>query len=412
MSKRAALAKIIEDIRASYWFLPTVLALLAILLSQLTLHVDRAGGEWRAFLPQAWTNTQVEGARATLSVVATSIIGVAGVMFSLTLVAVSFAAGNFGPRLIGNFMRDRGTQWSLGILVSTFVYALLILRAVENDQAGAAGIDAFVPHLSMLVALALTGVSIITMIYYVHHIPETINVSNITATLGRKLTHALKELIEAGKGDDAESRPLPERSPDHRVVLGESGYVQTWNKAQLVALADEHDLSIRVECGAGDFVSEFTAVLSVWGAPDLPEDLAGALRDCFALGAVPTEPQNLLFFVQQLVEMIARALSPGVNDPFTAINGLNWIYVGLATAAQYEGGLRASAQDRVHFEALTLEMLVQRGIDDAAPYLRSDPLARAHLLRLLDRLIAECEGTPGGEVFQAAKARCAEAFAE
>lgn len=110
MKKRALVAKLLEDVRASYWFLPASLVCLALLVSQGTLFLDR-NPEWVPFEPpQAFRNTHVDGARALLSIIAQSIFGVAGVLFSMTIAAVSFASGNFGPRLIGNFMRDRGNQ--------------------------------------------------------------------------------------------------------------------------------------------------------------------------------------------------------------------------------------------------------------------------------------------------------------
>ncbi|MEY8839441.1 DUF2254 family protein, partial [Cribrihabitans sp. XS_ASV171] len=188
MAYRALALKTFYDIRASYWFVPTCLALLAVVLAQVTLWIDGHPDWVGTVLPESMIHTQIDGARTTLSVIAQSVIGVAGVMFSITMVAVSFASGNFGPRLIGNFMRDRGNQWSLGILISTFVYALIILRAVQS-KFGAE--EAFVPQLSLVVAMGLAFLSVMVVIYFVHHVPETINVSNIAARLGRELCHDL-----------------------------------------------------------------------------------------------------------------------------------------------------------------------------------------------------------------------------
>lgn len=407
MGKRAALAKLVQDIRASYWFLPTILAVLAVVLAQITLAIDLNTDRSWLVLPPSWTTTQVDGARSTLSVVASAIIGVTGVMFSMTLVAVSFASGNFGPRLIGNFMRDRGNQWSLGILIATFVYALLVLRAVQSDYGVAPDAVAFVPHLSMFVALGLTGVSIMAMIYYVHHIPETINVSNITAGLGRKLSAALKTQIDVAAYDrDEDPVDFPEREPDRAIFLAQCGYIQTWNKTHLQKLARDHDLFLWIDRGAGAFVSEVTPVVSIWSDGDIEEDVEQAMRECFALGAVPTEPQNLLFFVEQLVEMMARALSPGVNDPYTAINALNWLYVGLSTASGYKGGLQPRPGGRVRSAALDLPVLLERSVDDAMPYVADDPLACRHLLAMLDCLIRETEDPAFRRHFEETRAKC------
>ncbi|MEO1135283.1 MAG: DUF2254 family protein, partial [Pseudomonadota bacterium] len=174
----ANLIKIIEDLRASYWFIPGCMTIAALFLSFFMQWLDaQYGAAWLRDYDWA-TATRTEGARSVLTVIAGSIIGVAGVTFSITIVAVSYASANFGPRLIGNFMRDRGNQLTLGTFIATFVYCLMILRTVRNAAAEDASqsFDAFVPHLSILMALGLSLASIGVLIYFFHHVPETINV--------------------------------------------------------------------------------------------------------------------------------------------------------------------------------------------------------------------------------------------
>lgn len=390
MSKRAFGKKLIEDTRASYWFIPGVLALAAAAVAQVTLYTDNN----YTLLPEAWRSTHVEAARATLGLISQSMIGVAGVMFSMTIVAVSFASGNFGPRLIGNFMRDRGNQWSLGILIATFVYSLLILRAVHNPAGDGAGGGAFVPHVSLVVAIVLTALSIAAMIFYVHHIPETINVSNISADLGKRLRQTVANRIAAQDEDVIDAGiPFPERSPDTTVALTRDGYLQRWDLDQLVAISQDNDLLIEVQFGAGDFITQSSPVVSIWGTGDLDDDLLGAVRDSFAIGDSPTERQNLLFIVEQLVEMIARALSPGVNDPYTAINCLNWLYTGLVTAANHDGGLHPRPQGRVRYPTVDFNRLLEVSLTLALPYILPDDLTRRHLDSLLERLMKEVNDT-------------------
>lgn len=398
MGHRALIVKLIQDIRASYWFLPSVLAFGAILLAQATLYIDHHPGIMLFALPDGWKTTQVDGARSTLAVISQSTISVTGVMFSMTIVAVSFASGNFGPRLIGNFMRDRGNQWSLGILISTFVYTLLILRAVQSQfgNGGSGVVAAFVPHYSLLVALALTLLSIMTMIYLLHHIPETINVSNITAGLGKRMIRDLRYRIDgqcdADENDDDDGSGgtrFPTGKPAHQVSLSNSGYIQTWNKDRLDALALQNDLYIEVLAQTGDFVSPFAPVLSVWNQDQIADDLRSDLCECFAIGVSPTETQNMGFILDQLVEMIARALSPGINDPYTAINCINWIYTALSTAANYRGGLVVKPAGRIKMDALSFQLLLEAGIEQALPYTNSDPLASRHMAMMLGRLHSE-----------------------
>ena len=393
MSKRAFLSKLVQDIRASYWFLPGSLVCLAALLAQGTLYLDQHPDLLPFELPKGLRDTQVNGARSLMSIISQSVFGVAGVMFSMTIVAVSFASGNFGPRLIGNFMRDRGNQWSLGILVATFVYALLITRAIQSPTGADADLSTalFVPYLSILIALGLTFVSVFTVVYFVHHIPETINVSNITAGLGKRLVHDIKGLIDNQTNQETQPAQGPAAGdPAMIITLGQSGYIQTMNKQQLRDLAQTHDLFIDVALPVGEFVTEDTAVLRIWG-PDLPDDARQTLTSCFALGHSPTESQNLMFIVDQLVEMIARAMSPGVNDPFTAINCLNWLHSACVAAANHNGGLRPMPGGPVKTREVELSDLLDASFGVSWKYIHSDPLCARHIRAIFAQLPHQIE---------------------
>ena len=402
----AKIAKLLQDIRASYWFLPTSMVLLSVLLALLTLYVDRHMDDMPFSLPETFSNTQVDGARSLMSIISQSAFGVAGVMFSMTMVAVSFASGNFGPRLIGNFMRDRGNQLSLGTLIATFVFALMVARAIQDpaDAGGEDPIEAYVPHLSIMVSMGLMGVSVFTVIFFVHHIPETINVGNITAALGNKLVTAIKGLIEDREKDEDKEHDWPERDPDTIIYLGTSGYVQAFDKSLMTDISDENDLLIYVVAPPGDFVSEETPALHIWGGkPD--EETSGKLRGCFAIGHSRTEDQNLLFLVDELVEMSARALSPGVNDPFTAINCLNWMFTACLTAANYRSGLREDRKGRVRTGSLTFLDLLEQGFGNSRPYTETDALCDAHVHKLLNRMQKDLENEEDRETLRQFHAR-------
>ncbi|MEC7257381.1 MAG: DUF2254 domain-containing protein, partial [Pseudomonadota bacterium] len=291
-----------------------------------------------------------------------------------------------------NFMRDRGNQWSLGILVATFVYALLITRAIQTPtpEDAQTAIEAFVPHISIFTALLLMTVSVFVVIYFVHHIPETINVSNITASLGDRLCSALRDRIEAQQEENRDGTRInwAERSADLSLTLGVSGYIQTLNKAELSKLAREHNLLIEVTAPVGTFVTPDTAVLRAWG--QVQDGVSETdLISCFATGNSRTEHQNLLFIVDQLVEMIARALSPGVNDPFTAINCMNWLFSAMVVAANHRGGLTETPDGRVRISEVTFQRLLEQGFAQSRPYTKSDPLTDRHLHELLARMERE-----------------------
>lgn len=193
----AKLIKVFLDLRASYWLIPACMVVVAIGLSALMPWLDaNYEADWiRSF---EWlTAARTDGARSVLTVIAGSTIGVAGVTFSITIVAVSFASANFGPRLIANFMRDRGNQITLGTFIGTYVYCLLVLRTVRNASEPDIenSFQAFVPHFSVLVALLLALSSVAVLIYFIHHVPETLNVENLVAKVGRQLRRGISELF-------------------------------------------------------------------------------------------------------------------------------------------------------------------------------------------------------------------------
>ncbi|MDU8944630.1 DUF2254 domain-containing protein [Ovoidimarina sediminis] len=388
MPYRAFILKILSDLRASYWFIPTCLVFASWILAELLLYVDRGNVSWIDPLLAEIENTQIDGARTILSVIAQSVIGVTGVMFSVTMVAVSFASGNFGPRLIGNFMRDRGNQWSLGILISTFVYALIILRSVQSPAEG--GPEVFVPQASIIVAMGLALVSVFVMIFFVHHVPETINVSNIVAGLGERLCAALTSTAH----DCAPHDPLPVKET-HAVTLSSPGYVQRVDTEQMQEIAEENDLRIDLLIRPGMFVNAAFHVARVAG--DLSDDAETALKSAIALGKAKTEDQNLLFIAEQQVEMLARALSPGVNDPHTAIDCLNWLAAGIVAGAREGACFGIRPTERVSVPPIDLAVLLDQTFGAARPYVDRDEMTLSHWQKLLDEMAAS-----GGDTLRSA----------
>jgi uncharacterized membrane protein len=384
---RAFLSKIVQDVRASYWFIPFALTCVALVVAPLILHLDRNVSVLSFQLPNWMRNTQVDGARTLMSVISQSIFGVTGVMYSMTIVAVSFASGNFGPRLVGSFMRDRVNQWSLGILIATFVYSLMITRAIQSGAEADGGrvISTFVPHIAILVALALTLVCILIVIYFVHHIPEMFNISNICADLGYRLVRDIEDLAKsqmAARGDGFEP---PKSDPVQILALTESGYIQAIDRDRMVEAAKDNGLQIEMTLPVGEFAVAGTPALRIWGSP-ADDDTAATLRGCIALGRSPTEHQNVLFILDQLVEVAARALSPGVNDPFTAINCTNWMRAGAYAAATCGDGLTGRFDGPIHNRPIMFAQVLESGFGAARPYTRTDAMCDRHVRAALTRL--------------------------
>lgn len=338
----ARLIKAWNDLQSSYYFIPGLMAIGAIILAAITGHLDQRYDYAMAEKLGWFYSNKADGARAILTTIAGSMMTVASVTFSITMVAVTSAAGQYGPRLIGNFMRDRGNQITLGTFTSTFVYCLLILRSARTGDGGTGdnAVAEFVPNISLLVAMGLTLTSVAVMIYFIHHIPETLNVGNITGRVGRKLRRDVEVLFphDMGKGVPVDDAPSEESIFDdlkaEDVCTRAEGYIQAVNEDALLEYACKNDLIIKFNSRPGEFVVKGDALLNVYcvSGEELSEEQHDKIRSAFAMGQERTDYQNVLFLSDQLAEILARALSPGINDPFTAINCLHWFQSAISAA--------------------------------------------------------------------------------
>ncbi|MDX1433067.1 MAG: DUF2254 domain-containing protein [Gammaproteobacteria bacterium] len=312
--------KVLRDkLSGNFWLVPSVMTFAAILLAMAAVALDDS--EHGAWLRRgAWLDRlQVENARLIVSTIAGSMITVTSLVFSLTLIALTLASQQLGPRLLSVFMRDRITQVVLGLFVSTFVYSLLILAALsEVDDAWST------PVLSILVALLLTVVSVGFLISFIHHLASSMQADTMIARIGAELTRRVEILFperadDISSGHDDAGR-IDER-PDGAAEIGaaESGYVQSVDLDALLECACVHDLKLVLHCRAGDFVCRGEAIASVSPKANVNSAVSEAVLSAVALGPTRTPVQDLEFAMGAIVEIALRALSPGVNDPYTAV---------------------------------------------------------------------------------------------
>ncbi len=397
MGLSAKLLQLYRQLLTSYWCIPAAFLLASVALAAITVGIDqnyetRIVSDVFGFRP-----IETDTARVLLSMIAGSIIGVAGVVFSITMVAVSFASGTFGPRLIGNLMRDRGSQVSLGFFIGTFIYSLIILRFVQGGALQASEsmlAPAFIPHVSIGTSIGLAICCMGVLIYFIHHVPETINIERIIANLGRALKAGIETRFPEQSDDRVALRTESERwieSADKddvmQVVLDTNGYIQALDVRTLVKLAEKHDLHIEIIRRPGAFVTAGRPVLSIWADKSLDAKVCRSLKTCFATGISPTVNQNIEFIADQLVEIIARALSPGVNDPFTAITCVNWLQVGILHFVAHESLSDSFNQsDRVYSNPFLFKDFVTAVFKKAIPYIVTDRNVLKHTLDVLSSI--------------------------
>ncbi len=339
-----------EKLRGTYWVIPALMLLLVIGLSFLTIALDEI--LWAAGSAPRWLLIgDPDGARTFLSTVAGSMITIAGVTFSITIAAFVQASTQFGPRLLNNFMRDRGNQIVLGTFVATFVYCLLVLRAVRSGASGG-----FIPHLSLLAAIGLTIASVGVLIYFFHHVSTSIRAEYIINHIGQDLEAAIERLypeqlrvrwFEQGlrSPDDI---PPPFEKEARPIPAARSGYVQAIDHEELFRLAIKEDLLVRLTCRPGDFIPLENPLALIWPPGAIDDRLIETVNKAVVIGVQRLALQDVEFLLNQLVEMAVRALSAAINDPFTAIHCIDQITTTLAQLAerriprgyQYDSGER------------------------------------------------------------------------
>ncbi len=389
----------IARFRENYWFWPSTMTFVALVLGFALPLLDAwVGPEWIRGVGLI-RPTQVDGARALLTTLAGATLGVAGVAFSVTIVAVSFASSNYGPRLIGNFMADKTNQIVLGVFVATFVYCITVLTTVHGrSELPGATLDAFVPQISVFFALVLTLVSIGALIGYIHHIPESINIMNLTATIGDRLQRSVSRMLDEedrrkGQGEDAVDveawRKAPHDGGGTTVCAATAGYLQQVDLKSLEAFAHETKMQIVLYRAAGDFLVKGEPVM---GAPmdgDKRDTVARRLQACYTQGSNRTDVQDILFLSDQLVEVLGRALSPGVNDPHTAIICLEWLRAGLVVFAEREPAQPSKPSDPVLYRRVEFEDMLDRSFDTMRQYVAADRNVTLHALDVLGDLASK-----------------------
>ena len=386
-----------DRVRASFWIVPTVFLVAAVVAAWLVLWWDRATVD---AAPPFWAYAGgPEGARTILATIAGSTITVVGLVFTITVVALQLASTQFGPRILRNLIQDRGIQVALGAFVASFVFSLIVLTEVRSGP----DVVTFVPARGVQVAIVLSVASFMVLIGFLHHFATEIQVNDITHQIGASLRHAVRELYEAPEGTgvvtegslgDDDRRRLHGVEVDGWVVRARhSGYVQSIFSERVVAVAEQHDLVVKLEVRAGDFVIEGGELARVHGGEERHHGhIAHVVCESVIVGWMRTLAQDVEFAINQQVEIAIRALSPAVNDSFTGITCVDWLSDALASV-----GDRPPPPHLFRGPSGTLRLATRRvriaGLVDAAFDLirqnsRSNPAISVRLLEAIGRVAA------------------------
>ena len=323
-----------ERLRLSLWFVPGLFALAAAGLALLLISIDRRlAAEGLEFFRFGGT---AEGARSVLSAVAQSMLTFTGLVFTVTMLVLQLAANQLSPRVMRTYLRDRGNQAVLGLFVATFLFTLVVLREVRSADSA----PGFVPGVSIWVAFALLVSSIGAFVFYIDHMAHAIRASTVIAKIGDEARDALDRLYPAGGDSESSPVPLPEGVVIGEVDADRAGTVIGVDHASLMATARAADVTIELVPRVGDFVPRGAALFRLFDASGgsrstaAPARLSDRLRAAVALANERTMEQDLGFGIRQLVDIGSRALSPGTNDPTTAVAAVDQLHDVLRALAQ------------------------------------------------------------------------------
>ncbi|HYB35123.1 MAG TPA: DUF2254 domain-containing protein [Mycobacterium sp.] len=359
-----------DELRTNLWLVPTLEVLAATALFVATGALDHAAYRGSIHFP-AWVITgSADAAREILATIAGAVITVVGIVFSITIVTLTLASTQFGPRMLRNFIRDRGTQLTLGTFVATFVYCILVLVSIGPGAHGD-----YVPHLSITMTFQLVLIDLAVLIYFIHHIAASIQLPQVIASIAKDLAQAVQ--LQSTDNPDTGAIGAPDaRSLDELITTIESsgavirtpksGYLQFIRHSRLVRIAAEVDAVVRLPYRPGHFLVEGREVAAVW-PPERADHVARYLQHAQVTGPHRTLTQDVAFGVDQLVEIAVRALSPAVNDPFTAIACVDWLGDCLCKIARVWAPNQVhrdrSGAIRVISDQVSFERLVQRSFE-------------------------------------------------
>lgn len=332
MAKRfasGALGKMAISLRSSFWFLPLLIVLGSAGLSTGMVAIDHQLGGLEEHWPKVFA-MDASGARDLMSTIAASMMTVAGVVFSITIVALAQASTQYTSRVLRNFMRDRRNQVVLGVFLGVFAYCIGVMRSIPGH-----GDVPFVPHLALSGGLVLVLVAVTFLAVFIHHLAAQIQSGAIAKGIADDTLATIETLFpEPLEGDDVTpDSQLPEGLRWHAVRAPQLGYIERVDPHALLDFAREHEVVVRMERNVGDFASPDRTIASIGAAQAPDADAMDDLSGLFAIDSYRSIEQDIAFGLRQLVDVALKALSPGINDTTTAITSLDYLSVILERLA-------------------------------------------------------------------------------
>jgi uncharacterized membrane protein len=385
--KNPSLRHMVYELKCGYLLLPgfiTVgLSIVAICLPELEIY-DPAVSQWAEHA--SWITPSDPGmAQLLLAATAGSCITVVSVVYSILLIALTFASIQFSPRILMSFLKDRVSQTTLGMFIGTFAYCLLLLPRIHDGHAGR---DTLVPALSLMGALLLATICLFYLIFFIHHIAISIQANYVVDRIARETEDVMRKLFGGPlKGFPRVEEPLMEPSDGAGVASIQTGYIQFIDETRLLTVATKAKIDIYYYRGIGQFIAAGVPLLIITPFIAADAELRKACLACFHIGPLRSMEDDVEFGILQMVDIALKAISPAVNDPSTAISCIDHLSVILLLAATLEPPSARVLDEhgvvRLARRQPSFPRLLQVAYNQIGPYGKNDMAVSLRLMRAL-----------------------------
>ncbi len=308
----------LRSLLTPFWVVPALWCVAAVVAGVLLPEVEQQA-DWLPFVFEGGTS----GARAVLSTIAGAMISVTGLVFSITIVVLQLASSQFTPRVLRTFLDDRVTQHTLGVFAATFLFSLTVLRAVVETPAPG---HPAVPQLAVTLAFVLVLGAVAMFLAFIHHITAAISVGNVIHQVADETRSLLRRSGRHAQALPTQQPALPDLGRQAVATATRSGYLDTLDQTRLCELGRHHDVRIEVLHPLGSFVPEGAPVALVHGGAGADVDWDATVAKSLGIARERSMQQDLTFGLRRLVDIAERALSPGVNDPTTAVQAVDELH--------------------------------------------------------------------------------------
>ena len=403
------LLNIWSNFRSSFWFVPSMLMGLSTFMAFGMILFDKTYGQ-RIVETYPVLEMSPPAVRLILSSIVGAMVSTTGVVFSITIVALSLASSQFGSRLIRTYRNRRTTHFTLGIFVSTSLFCILVLASIREVSG-----KSFVPTASVSLGILLTVVCLATLVFYIHDMSRAIQAPNVIKHSADDLHAAIDRLFPEGFGEevheDASKQQLDATAfrsidetlsaPQFSVVCAKIGYLQAIENETVMGIANQHELTIRLLVQPGDFLFDerrsaeiiCPTTLNDEELERLKDSVGQAIRQSLIVGSERTHIQDIRHAFDELVDIAVRALSPGINDPFTAVNCVDRIHAALMILRKRKMPsayrLNDEGELRVIAEPVSLEECIDGSLGVISHYAADSPMVSVRVARAMASLSDE-----------------------